>query len=264
VTPVNAPAWLIERPIAHRGLHDEAKGVIENTLAAAEAAIAGGFAIECDVQSSRDGEAFVFHDDTLDRLTDASGAISAKSAAEILQIRIKGSSRPPSTFQEFLKVVAGRTPIICELKSRVDGDWRIGDRVIALAASYDGPLALKSFDHDLVAYLRLRRPRLRLGDPCPIGIVAEARYDDAIWAFLTADQKQEWMDFESFDRIRPDFLSWHANDLPHKTPFLMKELRGAPIMAWTVRTPAQCQAALKWADQVVFEGEGRPDPSAST
>jgi glycerophosphoryl diester phosphodiesterase len=258
LTPVNVPAWLVERPIAHRGLHDEAKGVIENTLAAAEAAIAGGFAIECDVQSSSDGEAFVFHDDTLDRLTDATGAISAKRADEIVKIRIKGSNRPPATFEEFLRVVAGRTPIICELKSRVDGDWRIGDRVAALAASYDGPLALKSFDHDLVGYLRLRRPRIRLGGPCPIGIVAEACYDDAIWAFLTAEQKHEWTDFDHFDRTRPDFVSWNADDLPHKIPFLMKELHGAAIMAWTVRTPEQRMTALKWADQVIFEGDGTP------
>jgi glycerophosphoryl diester phosphodiesterase len=264
LTPINAPAWLVERPIAHRGLHDDAKGVIENTLAAAEAAIAGGFAIECDVQSSRDGEAFVFHDDTLDRLTDASGAIGAKSAAEIVNIRIRGSNRPPSSFEEFLRVVGGRTPIICELKSRLDGDWRIADRVAALAASYDGPLALKSFDHDLVAYLRLRRPRLRLGDLCPIGIVAEASYDDAIWAFLSPERKREWTDFEQFERTRPDFLSWNVNDLPHRIPFLMKELHGAPVMAWTVRTPAQGEAALKWADQIVFEGEGRPRPSGST
>jgi glycerophosphoryl diester phosphodiesterase len=258
LTPVNAPAWLVERLIAHRGLHDALKGVIENTLAAAEAAIAGGFAIECDVQSSSDGEAFVFHDDTLDRLTDATGAISAKSAAEIVKIRIKGSNRPPATFHEFLAVVAGRTPVICELKGRVDGDWRVGDRVAALAASYDGPLALKSFDHDLAAYLRLRRPRIRPGDLCPIGIVAEASYDDPIWAFLTAEQKREWTDFERFDRIRPDFLSWNVNDLPHKIPFLMKELHGAPIMAWTVRTAEQREAALKWADQIIFEDEGRP------
>jgi glycerophosphoryl diester phosphodiesterase len=255
---VSVPAWLVERPIAHRGLHDEAKGVIENTLAAAEAAIAGGFAIECDVQSSSDGEAFVFHDDTLDRLTDASGAISAKRAAEIVKIQIKGSNRPPATFEEFLKVVAGRTPLICELKSRVDGDWRIGDRVAALAASYHGPLALKSFDHDLVAYLRLRRPRIRPGDLCPIGIVAEACYDDPIWAFLTAEQKREWTDFDHFDRTRPDFLSWNVDDLPHKIPFLMKELHGAPIMAWTVRTLEQREAARKWADQIVFEGDQRP------
>jgi glycerophosphoryl diester phosphodiesterase len=252
--PVNAPAWLIERPIAHRGLHDEAKGVIENTLGAAEAAIAAGFAIECDVQVSRDGEAFVLHDETLDRLTGASGAVSAKSAAEIVALRIKGSDEPPRRFEAFLKVVAGRTPIICELKSRVDGDWRVGDRVIALAAAYDGPLALKSFDHDLVAYLRLRRPRTRLGELCPIGIVAEASYDDPIWAFLTAEQKQDWTDFDHFDRLRPDFLSWNVNDLPHKVPFLMKELHGAPVMAWTVRTAEQREAARKWADQIVFEG----------
>ena len=126
MTPVNAPAWLIERPIAHRGLHDEAKGIIENTLAAAEAAVKNGFAIECDVQLSSDGEAFVFHDRTLERLTNSSGALSVKTSAEIAKIQIKGSDRPPATFDAFLRLVAGRTPVICELKSRVDGDWRVG------------------------------------------------------------------------------------------------------------------------------------------
>src|SRR5262249_10027679 len=88
-TPVKAPHWLIERPIAHRGLHDEAKGIIENTLAAAEAAIKNGFAIECDVQLSSDGETFVFHDRTLERLTNSSGALSVKTSAEIAKIQIK-------------------------------------------------------------------------------------------------------------------------------------------------------------------------------
>jgi glycerophosphoryl diester phosphodiesterase len=73
---VNAPAWLTARPIAHRGLHDRARGVIENSLAAADAAVAGAYAIECDVQISRDGEAIVFHDETLERLTTAQGRAS--------------------------------------------------------------------------------------------------------------------------------------------------------------------------------------------
>ena len=110
---------------------------------------------------SADGEAIVFHDETLDRLTDATGPLSALSAAEIAKVRIKGSGEPPPTFTAFLETVAGRTPIICELKSRFDGDWRIADRAAALAATYDGPLAFKSFDHDLAAYLRLRRPHMR-------------------------------------------------------------------------------------------------------
>ena len=78
---MSAPAWLTARPIAHRGLHDAAKGLAENSLGAAAAAIAGGFAIECDVQLSRDGEAMVFHDDNLRRLTRGRGALAAKNVA---------------------------------------------------------------------------------------------------------------------------------------------------------------------------------------
>ncbi len=253
--PVNAPSWLIERPIAHRGLHDEATGVIENTLRAAEAAIAGGFAIECDIQLSADGEAIVFHDETLDRLTDATGLLSALSASEIAKIRIEGSDEPPPTFAALLATVAGRTPIICELKSRFDGDWRIADRAAVLAAAYDGPLAFKSFDHDLAAYLRLRRPHMRAGEPCPIGLLAQASYDGLDWNFLSDEQKRDWTDFDHYDLARPDFLSWNVDDLPHKIPFLVKELTGAPIMTWTVRTPEQREAAHKWADQIVFDGD---------
>ena len=257
--PPNAPAWLTERPIAHRGLHDAAKGVIENTLAAAEAAIAENFAIECDVQMSADGEVFVFHDDTLDRLTDATGLVIDKSAAEIRRARIAGSGESPPTFAEFLALVAGRTPIVCELKSRFDRDFRLGDRIAALAAAYDGPLALKSFDPDLVAYLRLRWPKLGPpGRPCPIGVVAEASYDGPDWDFLTDEQKRQFADWEELMRARPDFVSFNVDDLPHKTPFFMKELHHLPVMTWTVRTAAQREAARKWADQIVFEGAGRP------
>jgi glycerophosphoryl diester phosphodiesterase len=273
---LNAPAWLTERPIAHRGLHDAASGVIENTLQAAEAAIAGGFAIECDIQMSADGEVFVFHDDTFDRLTDAKGALIEMSAEAIRRVRLLGavdavadrvgrdqrSRLQPDhipAFAEFLALVAGRTPVICELKSRFDGDWRIADRAVAIAATYQGPLALKSFDSDLVAYLRLRSPRPGASErPCPIGVVAQASYDDPDWDSLKPEQKRDLTTFEHFDRLRLDFLSWNVDDLPHKVPFLMKELTGSPVMAWTVRTPAQREAARKWADQIVFEGEGRP------
>jgi glycerophosphoryl diester phosphodiesterase len=257
--PVNAPAWLTERPIAHRGLHDATRGVIENTLRAAEAAIAAGFALECDVQPAADGEAIVFHDETLDRLTDATGPISSLSAAEIARLGIRGADEPPPPFATFLGAVAGRTPVICEIKSRFDGDWRIADRVAALAADYDGPLAFKSFDQDLAAYLRLRRPHMhKPRGRCPIGILAQASYDDPEWAFLTAEQKRDWTDFDHYDLARPDFLSWNVDDLPHKIPFLVKELTFAPIMAWTVRTVAQREAARKWADQMVFDGDAGP------
>ncbi len=176
------------------------------------------------------------------------------NAPAIAKVRIRGTDEPPPAFTAFLAAVGGRTPIICELKSRFDGDWRIADRATALAAAYDGPLAFKSFDHDLVAYLRLRHPHMAPpGGPCPIGLLAQACYDGPDWAFLSADRKRDWTDFDHFDLARPDFLSWNVDDLPHKIPFLIKELTGAPVMAWTVRTVRQREAAHRWADQMVLD-----------
>ena len=235
--------------------------MIENTLRAAEAAIAGGFAIECDIQLSADGEAIVFHDETLDRLTDATGPLSALSAAEIAQSPHQGIGRAAADLRRVSRrqSPAGRRSSASS-RAGFDGDWRIADRAAALAATYDGPLAFKSFDHDLAAYLRLRRPHMAPPrGPCPIGLLAQASYDDPDWAFLSAEQKRDWTDFDHYDLARPDFLSWNVDDLPHKIPFLVKELTGAPIMVWTVRTAEQREAAHKWADQIVFDG----DPEAN-
>ncbi len=245
-----APAWLTARPIAHRGLHDAAKGLVENTLGAAEAAIGRAYAIECDVQLSRDGEAVVFHDETLDRLTRANGALIDSTVAEIQAARFRDSEERVPTFAQLLERIAGRTPLICEIKSRFDGDMRLAERVAALARAYQGPIALKSFDPAPIAHLRARHDGIG-----PLGMVAEASYDGQYWRALSAAQKEICGAFLHYSETRPDFLSWNVDDLPHSTPFLLRELKRLPVMAWTVRTPEQRKAAVRWADQIVFEGE---------
>jgi len=69
--------------LAHRGLHDRARGIIENMPGAAQAAIEGNFSIELDVQLTRDGEAMVHHDDALGRLTEGSGALLELTSAQL-------------------------------------------------------------------------------------------------------------------------------------------------------------------------------------
>ena len=243
-----ASGWLTARPIAHRGLHDVARGRIENTLAAAEAAIAGGFAIECDVRLSRDGEAVVFHDATLDRLMWANGPLEAHTVSELRGLRFKGTSEPMPTLRDLLALLAGRTPLICEIKSEFDGDMRLSDRVAALADEYAAPLALKSFDPDIIAHLRAR------GVTNPLGMVAEAIYEGDYWRGLRAEQKQDCAAFLHYPRTRPDFLSWRVDDLPHPTPALLRALAALPVMVWTVRTAEEKRRARMWADQIVFEG----------
>ena len=247
---MSAPDWVTARPIAHRGLHDPAKGLAENSIGAAEAASAGGFAIECDVQLSRDGEAMVFHDDNLRRLTRARGPLVQRSVGELqaIPLRVGGETMP--TLPQFLARIASRTPLICELKSNFDGDMRLAERVAEIARLYAGPLALKSFDPAPIAHLRARYDAI-----APLGIVAEANYKGWYWRALSADQKRGCAAFSHYPETRPDFLSWRVDDLPHSTPFLLRTLAGLPVMAWTVRTPTQRRDAARWADQVVFEGK---------
>ncbi len=252
---MSAPVWLTALPIAHRGLHDSAKGLVENSLGAAQAAIAGGFAIECDVQLSLDGEAVVFHDDSLRRLTRARGAIGEKSAAELQRVVFRGSSETIPTLPKFLAYVGGRTPVICELKSAFDGDIRLADRVAALARDYDGPLALKSFDPDVVTHLRAR-----CGDVVPLGVVAEASYEGWEWRALNPAQKQACAAFTHYPETRPDFLSWRVDDLPHAIPYLLRGMLSVPVMTWTVRDDEQRRKAARWADQIVFEGAASLEP----
>jgi glycerophosphoryl diester phosphodiesterase len=253
---VNAPHWLMANPIAHRGLHDIGCGVVENTLGAAESAAARGMAIECDVQLSADGEAMVFHDAVLDRLTHASAPLFQKTTHEIQEAPLRAGAERIPTFVALLRRVAGRTPVICEIKSAFDGDMRLAERIAQIAAGYGGPLALKSFDPAIIAHFRnSANPPGPPGDPCPLGIVAEANYDDHYWAALSAEQKISLTNFLHYPETRPDFLSYRVDDLPNATPFLLRTLGATPVMAWTVKTQAQRRLAAQWADQIIFEGE---------
>src|SRR5258707_15636119 len=117
--------WLTARPIAHRGLHDAPSGAIENTAAAFSAAIAGGYGMETDLQISADGEAMVYHDDALGRLTEGSGRLAEMSVTQIKEVRFKGSAARILTLGELCDLVAGRVTLLLELKSRFDGDMRL-------------------------------------------------------------------------------------------------------------------------------------------
>ena len=245
---VPAPDWLVRRPIAHRGLHDRAAGIVENSPSAARAAVAGDFAIECDVQLTADGEAVVFHDFVLDRLTAERGRVADRTAADLAGLVLTGSRDTVPTLAAILSLIAGRVPLVCEIKSRFDGDMRLADRAAAVADGYDGPLAFKSFDPAVVAHLRAAGCRE------PLGIVAEADYDDPEWEGLSAARKRDLAEMLHFADTRPDFVSYSVGDLPHAVPHLCRVGMGLPVMTWTVRTPEQRQRAANWADQMVFEG----------
>jgi glycerophosphoryl diester phosphodiesterase len=246
---MSVPSWLVAAPIAHRGLHDKANGILENTLSAAEAAVARGFPIECDVQLTSDGDAVVFHDFTLERLTGEAGAVVERTSAALSAVAVTGSAsdRIP-TLTEFLDRIGGRVPLVVEIKSRFNGDMRLTERTCEILQGYRGPVCVKSFDPAVIAHLRLRSPGLVRG------IVAESHYTHPTYDFMTSDQKHGLANLLHFEQSQPQFLSWHVGDLPAAAPYLARLLGRLPVMAWTVRTPEARARAGQFADQMVFEG----------
>ena len=245
---VRAPEWLTARPVAHRGLHDAGRGIIENMPAAAQAAIAGNFAIECDIQLTSDGEAMVHHDDALGRLTDGSGTLLTKTAAELKAVRFKATSEHMMTLTDLCNLVAGRVPLVIEVKSHFDGDRKLVKRMAEVLSAYQGPAVGMSFDPDQVIALRELIPSR------PRGIVAEHDYTAEDWPDASPGQRHGMTHLRHFFRTQPDFVAYWVDELPSAAPWFARHLFRCPLLTWTVRTPEQRARAARHADQMIFEG----------
>jgi glycerophosphoryl diester phosphodiesterase len=245
---MRAPDWLTARPVAHRGLHDAARGVIENMPAAAQAAIDGNFAIECDIQLTADGEAMVHHDDALGRLTEGSGALLGKTAAELKAVTFKSTAERMMTLGDLCALVAGRVPLVIEVKSHFDGDRRLVARMAEVLAGYAGPAVGMSFDPGQVLALRELMPSR------PRGIVAEREYTQAEWPEASVAQRRGMTHLRHSFRTRPHFVAYWVNELPSAAPWIARNIFGLPLLTWTVRTAEQRARAGHYADQMIFEG----------
>jgi glycerophosphoryl diester phosphodiesterase len=243
-----APDWLTARPIAHRGLHDRARGIVENMPGAVAAAIAGNFAIEVDLQISADGEAMVHHDDALGRLTDGTGPLKTFTAAQLKQVGFKDTPERMMTLGELCDLVGGRVPLVLEVKSRFDGDTATVARMAQVLDAYDGQVAGMSFDPDKLVALRALIPER------PRGIVAQRDNGAKEWPGLRAAQREAMNGLVHSWRTRPDFVSYRIDDLPSPAPWIARHLFGCALICWTVRTPEQRARAEAYADQVTFEG----------
>ncbi|MDI4655510.1 glycerophosphodiester phosphodiesterase family protein [Xanthobacter autotrophicus] len=239
-------SWLTARPVAHRGLHDVARGIIENAGAAMDAAIAAGYAIELDLQASAEGEAMVFHDFTLDRLTDARGPLADRPAAELGAITFRGTGDRILTLPQLLERVAGRVPLIIEIKSAFAGDTRLAARAADLVAAYPGPAALMSFDPRMLEEVRARAPGVVRG------IVAEGHYGPD-WPSIGPARGFILANLLHWPRSRFQFVNYRVADLDKAAVRLLRTL-GMPVLTWTVRTQDQRARAARYADQIVFEG----------
>lgn len=238
--------WLTSVPMAHRGLHDPEQGIIENSASAFGAAVEAGYGIECDIQVSADGEAMVFHDAKLDRLTESPGRLASRNASEIGTLRLGGSSDTIQTLGELLEQVGGRVPLLIEIKKTEQRPGALEERTRDLLASYSGPAAVMSFSPHSMGWFAANAPQIPRGQLSTTFKKGAASNRPWIQRFLARHLL--------VNRIsRPNFIGYDINYLPTlATSFL--RYRGMPILTWTVRTNINRDVAAKFADNIIFEG----------
>jgi glycerophosphoryl diester phosphodiesterase len=239
-----APPWLTERPFAHRGLYARDSGIPENCIAGFEAAIAAGYGIELDVQETADSQPVVFHDYTLERLTDESGAVIQRRLGDLEMIPLKGSNQRIASLAEVLKMVDGRTPILIEVKTRKRRPGPFEAAVAAVVAGYKGPAALMSFNIHSMVWLKTHAPETTRGL-----VATRLRYGgrdlplSVEFLPLAFNAKRCGADFVAYDfRLIP---TPETQDLRKK---------GMPVLTWTVKRPEDREKAQQFADGMIFEG----------
>ena len=233
---MNDLSWLTRRPIAHRGFHDLNNLRWENTLSAFDAAIARDYAIECDVHLSADGVPVVFHDSALGRLTGEDGFVYDRTVAQLQQLAIGGTQDHVPTLAQMLERVGGRVPLVIELKGIEGKDDGLVAAVAKELATYDGKVAIMSFDHWLVRHFATDAPGIAAG------LTAEGRTQAELEAHFSM-------------LAHPiSFVSFSVQDLPNPFISFVREKLAMPVITWTVRNDAAREATFAHADQMTFEG----------
>lgn len=244
------PRAFLDTPIAHRALHDATQGIPENGPSAIRRAVQAGYGIEIDVQLSADGVAMVFHDATLDRMTDAVGAVQARSAQDLSAIRLAGAEDTIPTLAQTLEMVAGRVPLLVEIKDQSGSlsasDDTLEQAVAAELASYSGPVAVMSFNPFVVNAMQRHAPAI------PRGLVT-CGFIPSRWPQLDEAACTSLRSISDFNKVGASFISHAWSDLGSPRVAELQD-NGTPILCWTVTSPEIEVDARRIADNITFEG----------
>ncbi|MGD9501970.1 MAG: glycerophosphodiester phosphodiesterase family protein [Methyloceanibacter sp.] len=243
-----AELYWLKRPFAHRGLHDGAKGIVENSASAVRAAMGKGFGVEVDLQCAADHMPVVFHDATLDRLTAETGPVAKRSAEALAGMPLRNGKDRILTLSTLLGLVDGRVPLLLEVKSTWTREGKYEANIAAMLAAYQGPVAVMSYDPYVLAAFRQTAGNL------PRGLVAE-RFDQGDdWTWLSAGERFAMRHLLSAAIAWPHFIAYDIRALPALAPLIARTLFRLPLLTWTVRTEEERERALRYADAMIFEG----------
>lgn len=231
-------SWLVEKYVAHRGLHDEQSA--ENSLSAFEKAIENGYVIELDVQQIADGTVVVFHDSSLSRLTGQDGYVKYLLKEDLSACFLNGTKETIPTFEEALNLIAGRTPVIIEIKN-TEKPGKLESQVLEILRNYNGEFAIMSFNPFVLKWFKDNAPSIIRGQ------LSSFLKNEKLGFFKKIALKKMLLN----NVTHPDFIAYQAQNLPNR---YVRKCKNLPLLAWTVRSQEEYMKVVKYCDNIIFEG----------
>lgn len=232
------------RHFAHRGLHDAALGIPENSLAAFERAAEAGYGIELDVQLSADGVPVVFHDAALSRMCAIDRRVDSLTFDQLRSYYLAGTKEQIPSFSEVLSLVNGRVPLLVEIKMD-HMDRRIPAAVDKLLSDYSGDYCIESFHPMALWWYRKNRPDILRGQ-LSTHFNVENRSLSPL-QFLLGKMVLNLIG-------RPDFISYNRLFCKDLSLFLCRRVFHAHAAGWVIRSDRELKACRKYFDMYIFEG----------
>ena len=232
---LSSDSWLLNKPIAHRGLWGN--GIVENSLSAYKNAADNGYPIEIDLYSSSDGVLFSFHDQTLNRMTGKEGLIFEKTASELLSLKLIGCNETIPTFDKILEIVDGKVPLLIELKDQPNKFYV--DKVVERLKSYKGEFAIQSFNPLYIKRVKKLAPLFLRGI---LGTKTHSKGLPFIKRKIVSNMLLNFL-------IKPDFISYSFEDLPLKNC----KTKNLPVITWTITSQDIADKVKPLAKNIIFE-----------
>ena len=220
---------------AHRGLHGN--GVPENSLAAFQKAVDGGYGSELDIHLLADGNLAVIHDDSLLRTAGADVKIETLRTEDLQKYQLEGTDEKIPTFQQVLDLYAGKAPLIVELKSVGDNFVQLTEAACLALDKYNGLFCLESFDPRCIRWLKVNRPDLVRG---------QLSYN----SFADKKCKVPWYlrlcmtNYLSNFWNSPDFVAYNFCERNNLSVRIARKLWKIQGVAWTIRNADDYKAAI--------------------
>ena len=234
-------SWIKETPIAHRGLHT--KDIPENSLSAFENALKNNYAIELDVQFTKDKEVVVFHDENLKRMTNDTRNIEDVNYDELKNLRLGNTNEIIPTLEEVLELVDSNVAILIEIKDCKDY-IELSEKTYEILKGYEGNYAIQSFNPFILEWYKNNASEVVRGQLS--GTFTEG--SESLNSFEKFALKNMLLNFKS----KPNYIGYDLEGIP-KSKLESLRKKGVPIIVWTVKNKEDMEKAYKYSDNITFE-----------